>query len=169
MAALDRVRLAKLLGMLGSEHEGEVATAARMATEMLSQHDLAWDAVLSQPHAVRIERVEVVREVRVEVVREVMVPEPRRPGTAARLRLAVRKFAEATGERGLAGAKVLLKAGVYPVMILRDHVGTVRQCFRERLYVDVCLQAVIGGCNVSIAAALWGGAYYGLLTNLINR
>jgi hypothetical protein len=169
MSALDRVRLAKLLGMLGSEHEGEVATAARMATEMLSRHDLEWDAVLSQTQSVRIERVEVVREVRVEVVREVMVPEPRRPGRVARLRLATRKFSETMSEKAPDSAKVLLKASVYPVMILGDYVGTVRQCFRAKLYVDVCLQAVIGGCSVSIAAALWGGMYYGLLANLIIR
>jgi hypothetical protein len=160
MAALDRVRLAKLLGMLGSDHEAEVATAGRMAAEMLSRHDLSWDAVLAPSQSVRIERAEVVREVRVEVIREVMVPEPRRLGPVARLRLSTRK---------LAAAKLLLKAGIYPVMILADYVGAVRQCFREKLYVDVCLQAVIGGCSVSIAAALWGGMYYGLLAGLIIR
>ena len=169
MSALDRVRLAKLLGMLSSEHAGEVATAARMATDMLSRHDLAWDALLSPAPSVRIERVEVVREIKVEVVREVMVPEPPRPSPLAKLGTALRKIAEAVSEQAPKAAKLLLKTAAYPVVILGDYAGTVRQCLREKLYVDVCLQAVIGGCSVAIAAVLWGGMYYGLLANLIVR
>ena len=157
VAALDRGRLAKLLGMLGSEHEGEVVTAARMATELLNRHGADWNAVLKPAPSVRIERVEVVREVTVEVIREVMVSERRSPGPVERV-----------ARRVPALARLLLKAGIYPALILRDYAGTVRECLREKMYVEVCQQAVIGGCSTAIAAVLWGGAYYGLVVNLIG-
>jgi hypothetical protein len=42
--ALDR--LTKLCGLLGSDHDGERATAARMASDLLRQHKLTWAEVL---------------------------------------------------------------------------------------------------------------------------
>jgi hypothetical protein len=42
-AVVDRLR--KLLGMLGSDHEGERATAGRMAHDLLRQHQLRWEDV----------------------------------------------------------------------------------------------------------------------------
>jgi hypothetical protein len=39
-------RLRKLLGMLGSDHEGERATAGRMANDLLRQHKLTGSDVL---------------------------------------------------------------------------------------------------------------------------
>jgi len=35
MSALDRDRLAKLLGMLGADHDGEVVNAARAADRLV--------------------------------------------------------------------------------------------------------------------------------------
>ena len=35
-------RLAKLLGMLGSNHDGEVSNAARMADALVREHGLTW-------------------------------------------------------------------------------------------------------------------------------
>lgn len=43
---LDRVRLAKVLGMLGSRHDGEVLAAARLAQYMLGQSKTTWADLL---------------------------------------------------------------------------------------------------------------------------
>jgi hypothetical protein len=43
-AVVDRLR--KLLGMLGSDHEGERATAGKMADTLLRQHKLTWADVV---------------------------------------------------------------------------------------------------------------------------
>ena len=45
-AKLDRVRLVKVLGMLGSRHDGEVLSAARLAQYMLSQSETTWAELL---------------------------------------------------------------------------------------------------------------------------
>lgn len=46
----DRARFVKLLGMLGSEHPGEVANAAAMVTKMLKDAGLTWaDCILNDP------------------------------------------------------------------------------------------------------------------------
>ena len=47
--ALDR--LTKLCGLLGSDHDGERATAARMASNLLRQHRLTWAEVLKPDRA----------------------------------------------------------------------------------------------------------------------
>jgi len=44
---IDRDRLAKLLGMCGSHHEGERANAARMASDMVREAGLTWPEVLA--------------------------------------------------------------------------------------------------------------------------
>ena len=44
---IDRDRLAKLLGMCGSHHEGERANAARMASDMVCEAGLTWPQVLA--------------------------------------------------------------------------------------------------------------------------
>jgi hypothetical protein len=46
-APLNRERLAKLLGMLGSEHDGEVITAARRADELVRRGGLTWRDVVA--------------------------------------------------------------------------------------------------------------------------
>lgn len=43
---LDRARLAKLLGMLGSAHDGERDNAARMAHDMVREAGGTWESVL---------------------------------------------------------------------------------------------------------------------------
>jgi hypothetical protein len=43
----DRERLIKLLGILGSDFDGEVAAAGRKAAEFLRQRKLTWENVLS--------------------------------------------------------------------------------------------------------------------------
>jgi hypothetical protein len=42
-----RERLVKLCGLLTSDHDGERATAARMATDLLRQHRLTWRELLT--------------------------------------------------------------------------------------------------------------------------
>lgn len=46
-AKLDRVRLVKVLGMLGSRHDGEVLAAARLAQYMLGQAKMSWADLLN--------------------------------------------------------------------------------------------------------------------------
>jgi len=46
-AALDRERLAKLLGMLGSTFDGEVVTAARQAEALRRKFGLTWGEILA--------------------------------------------------------------------------------------------------------------------------
>ena|SRR5215211_6431774 len=46
-----QVRLVKLCGMLGSEHDGERAAAAMKADQLLREHGLRWsDAIRLTPH-----------------------------------------------------------------------------------------------------------------------
>jgi hypothetical protein len=45
-AALDRTRLACVLGMLGSDHDGEVLNAARAAERMRREAGLTWPEIL---------------------------------------------------------------------------------------------------------------------------
>jgi hypothetical protein len=40
--SLDRVRLARLLGMLGSAHDGEIANAGRMAARLIKDAKTTW-------------------------------------------------------------------------------------------------------------------------------
>jgi hypothetical protein len=39
-------RLARILGMLGSDHDGEILAAARAATALVTRSGLTWSAVL---------------------------------------------------------------------------------------------------------------------------
>jgi hypothetical protein len=46
----DRERLARLLGMLGSDHAGERDNAARAAHRLVQQHGITWyDVVVTHP------------------------------------------------------------------------------------------------------------------------
>ena len=58
MTDRDRARLAAILGMLGSEFEGEQASAARQAEAFRKRHGLTWEQMLATPPP---EIVEVVR------------------------------------------------------------------------------------------------------------
>jgi hypothetical protein len=49
MPALDRDKLAKMLGMLGSRHDGEVAAAGRSARTLLEDAGTTWSEVLTSP------------------------------------------------------------------------------------------------------------------------
>jgi hypothetical protein len=49
MPALDRDKLAKVLGMLGSRHDGEVVTAGRSAHILLKDAGVTWTEVLAPP------------------------------------------------------------------------------------------------------------------------
>lgn len=46
MTTLDRVRLARVLGLLGSNHDGEVVNAGRIANDMVRAADMTWGEVL---------------------------------------------------------------------------------------------------------------------------
>jgi hypothetical protein len=52
--ALDR--LSKLLGMLGSPHDGERANAAALATKLLTEHHWTWPNVVDALKAASIAR-----------------------------------------------------------------------------------------------------------------
>ena len=45
-ASLDRARLAKLLGMMGSTHDGEVVAAARQAERLRADAGLTWHDIV---------------------------------------------------------------------------------------------------------------------------
>jgi hypothetical protein len=49
MPALDRDKLVKMLGMLGSRHDGEVAAAGRSAHTLLTDAGTTWNEVLLSP------------------------------------------------------------------------------------------------------------------------
>jgi hypothetical protein len=49
LAASDRERLARLLGMLGSDHHGERDNAARAAHRLVQQHGITWFDVVTHP------------------------------------------------------------------------------------------------------------------------
>src|SRR6478735_7034496 len=49
LAASDRVHLAKLLGLLGSDHAGERDNAARAAHRLVQQHGITWFDVVTPP------------------------------------------------------------------------------------------------------------------------
>ena len=46
LATFDRERLARLLGMLGSDHLGERDNAARAAHRLVQQHGITWHDVV---------------------------------------------------------------------------------------------------------------------------
>jgi hypothetical protein len=50
LAASDRVHLAKLLGMLGSDHLVEVANAGRLADQLVRAAGLTWPDVITPTH-----------------------------------------------------------------------------------------------------------------------
>ena len=50
LAASDRERLARLLGMLGSDHAGERDNAGRAAHRMVQQHGITWFDVVVTHH-----------------------------------------------------------------------------------------------------------------------
>jgi len=49
MSGLDRARLVRLLGMLGSRYDGEVVTAGRMAHQLVCAAGLTWPQLLNPP------------------------------------------------------------------------------------------------------------------------
>ena len=64
---MDRGRLAQVLGMLGSAHDGEIVNAARLAVRMLKEAGLTWpqlldggqEQLLSRPPASSFKRTTV--------------------------------------------------------------------------------------------------------------
>lgn len=46
---INKALLAKLLGMLGSSYDGEIASAGRMANDMVRSAGLTWYDVISAP------------------------------------------------------------------------------------------------------------------------
>lgn len=45
----DTQKLAKLLGMLGSAHDGEILAAARKAHQLVNRNGVAWSDVIGAP------------------------------------------------------------------------------------------------------------------------
>jgi hypothetical protein len=46
MIHVERGRLVKLLGLLGSEHDGEIANAGRLADRLVRNHGVTWDEMI---------------------------------------------------------------------------------------------------------------------------
>ena len=46
LSAELRTRIAKLLGMCGSAHDGEVLNAARKADALVREHGLTWPSII---------------------------------------------------------------------------------------------------------------------------
>jgi len=44
---IERTRLIKILGLLSSEHPGEVANAGKLADNLLREHNLRWNDVIA--------------------------------------------------------------------------------------------------------------------------
>jgi hypothetical protein len=57
---IDRERLIKLLGVLGSDHNGEIASAGRMADALIRDAGVTWADVIA-PDAVQQELVGALR------------------------------------------------------------------------------------------------------------
>jgi hypothetical protein len=55
VSALDRTRLARVLGMLGSEFAGERAAAAKLADELVRASGSTWPAVLAADEIERLD------------------------------------------------------------------------------------------------------------------
>lgn len=49
MSGLDRRKLARVLGMLGSAHDGEIVAAARNAHAIIRRAGMTWEEVLQPP------------------------------------------------------------------------------------------------------------------------
>ena len=64
LSELDRMRLAKLLGMIGSEHEPEALVAAKMADQFVRARKLRWEDVITPPPPINPVRhaLDVARE-----------------------------------------------------------------------------------------------------------
>jgi len=73
MTDIDRRRLARILGMLGSEHAGERASAALQAEAFRKRHGMTWEEMLALP------AVEAEAE-----SEPVWTPEPEPPVASAR-------------------------------------------------------------------------------------
>ena len=57
---IDRERLIKLLGLLGSDHNGEIATAGRMADALIRDAGVTWADVIA-PETVQRELIDALR------------------------------------------------------------------------------------------------------------
>jgi hypothetical protein len=57
MTAADRAKLARILGMLGSEHAGERASAALQAEAFRKRHAMTWEEMLATPAVEVVEPV----------------------------------------------------------------------------------------------------------------
>jgi hypothetical protein len=54
-----RDKLAKILGMLGSDHDGEVLAAARRAQMLIKAAHLTWAQIVSASHIVEIAEIDL--------------------------------------------------------------------------------------------------------------
>ena len=66
MISLDRAKLVKTLGMLGSDHDGEVAAAGRAADRLIREAGLRWPDIippqLGKPDRREADGIETVRQ-----------------------------------------------------------------------------------------------------------
>lgn len=79
IVAADRRKLVRFLGMLGSEHEGEVFNAARMALRLLKDRGFTWDDVVVPAAPDIVIEPKTARKPAYENVRPATRPRPQQP------------------------------------------------------------------------------------------
>jgi hypothetical protein len=67
---IDRERLIKLLGLLGSDHNGEIAAAGRMADALIRDAGVTWADVIA-PETVQRELIDALRDENEELRKKV--------------------------------------------------------------------------------------------------
>jgi hypothetical protein len=61
LAPADQQKLARLLGMLGSSHDGEALTAARLAQRLLATANVTWVELIAVPAAPTPAEIDLAR------------------------------------------------------------------------------------------------------------
>jgi hypothetical protein len=97
-AAVDRQRLARVLGMLGSTHDGEVLAAARLAESIRARADISWAKLLAADSAddahdliIRcLDHPELLTDWEVEFLRGFAEPSPKQLAILERIAAKVR-------------------------------------------------------------------------------
>jgi hypothetical protein len=66
LAPPEQQRLARLLGMLGSAHDGEVLNAARLAQRLLATANMTWTELVATPPALTPAEIDLARIAQLE-------------------------------------------------------------------------------------------------------
>src|SRR5215472_12398711 len=92
LASLDRDRLAAILGMMDSAHDGEALNAAKQATRIVKDARITWPQVINADQAALDKAVELLSELagenhdlrsEIERLRSYVKPRPPQPWESA--------------------------------------------------------------------------------------